>query len=727
MVIKSTADLADWTEYRKQTLEGLGGLQADEPVHVSQDDFEFQIHGRAWSGRIVLAGSKGNSSLAALKKEGLTFKSGTARIAKDGVTVQVKGLAKGLVKDANKTLARLSLSQVLASAEPDAEGEASQADGAARPPDAGEREKDALVERVRAAKLAIRGDLAAAQTAGAADPDIARLARLASQHEKEGRPAEALAALHQLAAVLARQKAKAGGVPTAGPAAPAPDSDPAAVDEARIEVAQRKGPLYQRAKAAIGSRPELRDAVGGFVRRADQHEKAGEFAAVVAVLDELADHLDQAEAAVDPAVAKAGAERRKADLYQRIKAAVAQQPELRGPTTALLRSADAHEKAGEFAGQLAAYDELEDLIAADPEPEDSEEAAAAVDLRQWSAYRKWLRPRLRKLSRTAAAPEPVFVSKQRCEFDIDGKTWRGHMVLAGARCRSMVQRLKGEGILFVEVPGFVREDRAIVAPGLASGAVKGGNRTLLRLRLGHLLDNAPREAAPGDDGKAVRAPTGGMTDFVRRLASLSDAIRAASTGPNSSQVTALFEQALALRDQGDFVAGLQKLEQLAPLLTANTGKEAPQTSATAGKASSAQGVKVLFTQSRLAWDLTRTRIQAELAKLAAAIRAEASRLANDPQEEEEFEPGSVDAGLAKLQGILGKLDTRLIAKLDDALTATDPGIEAARKAEAKAIVREYRAFVDADPIMAAIDTNGFVPIKVRSAALATLQALEARL
>lgn len=727
MVIKSTADLADWTEYRKQTLEGLGGLQADEPVHVSQDDFEFQIHGRAWSGRIVLAGSKGSSSLAALKKEGLTFKSGTARIAKDGVTVQVTGIAKSLVKDANKTLAKLSLSQVLASAEPDADGEASQADGATRQPDAAEREKDALGERVRAAKLAIRGDLAAAQTAGASDPDIARLARLASQHEKEGHPAEALAALHQLAAVLARHKAKAGGVPNAGPAAPAPDGDPAAVDEARIEATQRKGPLYQRAKAAIGSRPELRDAVGGFVRRADQHEKAGEFADVVAVYDELADHLDQAEAAVDPAVAKAEAERRKADLYQRLKAAVAQQPELRGATTALLRSADAHEKAGAFAEQLAAYDELEDLIAADPEPEDDEATAAAVDLREWSAYRKWLRPRLRKLSRAAAAPEPVFVSRQRCDFDVDGKTWRSHMVLAGTRCRSMVQRLKGEGILFVEVPGFVRDqDRAIVAPGLASGAVKGGNRTLQRLRLGHLLDNTPREAAPGDDAKAVREPTGGMTEFVRRLASLSDAIRAASPGPNSSQVTVLFEEALALRDQGDFVAGLQKLEQLAPLLTPNAGTDA-STSATTGKASSAQGVKVLFTQSRLAWDLTRTRIQAELAKLAAAIRAEASRLANDPAEEEEFEPGSVDAGLAKVQGILARLDTRLIAKLDAALTATDPGIEAARKAEAKAIVREYRAFVDSDPIMVAIDANEFVPIKVRSAALATLQALEARL
>lgn len=503
MVIKSRADLDDWTAYRKQTQDGLAALMPGESVHVSQDDFEFHINGRSWVGRIVLVGSKGDQSWSALKKDGLTFRSGVGTRGADGTTVHVVGIGKGLLKEANKTLTRMSLSTSLVVGGPAADGDASEEVDDEAPAEA-RADEAALAERVRATKAKLRADITAALGDAEQASEVTRLVRLAADQEKQGRLAGAQAALDELAIVLRRGKVAADAKQDAAGA----DIEPVSSDDARAEVAQRKAGLFARVKAVVARRAELRDSFAEVLRVADQHEKAGDFVASIAAYDTLDERLGDAEAPGDEE-AKALAAARKAPLVQRIKAGVVARPELREPLTTLVRAADGHEKAAAHAAQLATYDTIEDLLADDAEPEDGEAAAARVDLRDWAQYRKWLRPRLRQLSRSAAVVEPIFVGKQRREFVVDGKPFWGHLVMVGPKCRAMLQRQKREGTPFAEVAGFLREaDGRIVAPGLAAAAVAAGNRTLQRLRLGCLLDAGGGGAATaGAAGSTARAPS----------------------------------------------------------------------------------------------------------------------------------------------------------------------------------------------------------------------------
>jgi hypothetical protein len=76
---------------------------------------------------------------------------------------------------------------------------------------------------------------------------------------------------------------------------------------------------------------------------------------------------------------------------------------------------------------------------------------------------------------------------------------------------------------------------------------------------------------------------------------------------------------------------------------------------------------------------------------------------------------------------MDRLDTRLIAKLDEALNAQEPALRAQLNQQAKAIVGEYMAFVNEDPLMADVDDSGFVAVAVRKTALASLTLLSSKL
>jgi hypothetical protein len=125
---------------------------------------------------------------------------------------------------------------------------------------------------------------------------------------------------------------------------------------------------------------------------------------------------------------------------------------------------------------------------------------------------------------------------------------------------------------------------------------------------------------------------------------------------------------------------------------------------------------VVLQQTRLAWDQTRKTIQAELQKLEKSILTTCKA---------DADIGPIDVGI--LHSILRRLDTRLIDKLDQALNAADPGKRAALNLEAKGIVNEYLAFVNESPLMADIDDSGFVPVAIRTTAVAALNLLSSKL
>lgn len=133
---------------------------------------------------------------------------------------------------------------------------------------------------------------------------------------------------------------------------------------------------------------------------------------------------------------------------------------------------------------------------------------------------------------------------------------------------------------------------------------------------------------------------------------------------------------------------------------------------------------VLFTQSRLAWDQTRKKIQAELKKLEQSILS----VCLDPDlVQSQFDFSTLAADTKTLYTILDHLDTRLIDKLDEALNEENPKERAKHQAEAGAIVKEYLSFVQSDKLMNSIDENGFTPVTVHKSALSALQLLQSKL
>jgi len=105
---------------------------------------------------------------------------------------------------------------------------------------------------------------------------------------------------------------------------------------------------------------------------------------------------------------------------------------------------------------------------------------SAEELKSWADYRILMRERVKQLS---PEPEPVYVSKARFEFDVNGKVWRGHAVLFGKKSRQMAMKLRKEGVLFLE--GTVTADgKRLTLTGLSGKLLEGAEKTFKRLKLG---------------------------------------------------------------------------------------------------------------------------------------------------------------------------------------------------------------------------------------------------
>ncbi len=128
--------------------------------------------------------------------------------------------------------------------------------------------------------------------------------------------------------------------------------------------------------------------------------------------------------------------------------------------------------------------------------------------------------------------------------------------------------------------------------------------------------------------------------------------------------------------------------------------------------------RVLFTQTRLAWDRTRKQMQEELRMLEAVVLAEC-------REEPDFD--EIQANSRTLFTVLDKLDERLIDKLDEALNAGTDSARQALQHEAEAIVQEYLKFVESDELLNDIADNGFVDVSIVSTLNTTLAGMAQQL
>ncbi len=168
------------------------------------------------------------------------------------------------------------------------------------------------------------------------------------------------------------------------------------------------------------------------------------------------------------------------------------------------------------------------------------------------------------------------------------------------------------------------------------------------------------------------------------------------------------------------LAALRKATGNSAALSGGAAKPHPQAS-TAAPAPSSGGRgptgAVNYAKARLAWLAARQKVHGELDQLRTEIR-------DTFADEDEPTFPDLENRLTGLDAILATLDESLADTLDAALNA---GQDEARRSEhhrqAQAQIADFLAYVDADPLLSAIDANPFVPVTVHALLQSTLKAL----
>ncbi|MBT9500416.1 MAG: hypothetical protein IV092_04175 [Burkholderiaceae bacterium] len=198
------------------------------------------------------------------------------------------------------------------------------------------------------------------------------------------------------------------------------------------------------------------------------------------------------------------------------------------------------------------------------------------------------------------------------------------------------------------------------------------------------------------------------TEYKARLADCSPAIKAAivAKGPNVAAIAKLMAQSIALsKPGGDMALALAKLAECRALASADAPAAAmpaaPAASPAVPKRKRPVSPRVAFMQARLLWSQARTKIQAELRQLEAAILEGA-------KDEPDFAEIKANSGV--VYEMLDFLDEGLIDKLDEALNATTDAERRDLQAQALDIVNENLDYVSTDAMVKDILNNGFVKL-----------------
>lgn len=275
----------------------------------------------------------------------------------------------------------------------------------------------------------------------------------------------------------------------------------------------------------------------------------------------------------------------------------------------------------------------------------------------------------------------------------------------------------------------LREMRASITGFTASGVAEVAKlKPLLDFATGKAAEGLHRAAHQGLDAVAKliekAAPQGraetvtdageGMAGFKARITELTAALKTALEAgrDGAAEQRAHMAQAVA-------AAGKQAFDQAHGLLD--------RIEAWLGTAAaSADGALVALQQSRLSWDGLRKRVGSQLNALEQAVVQQVRAHNADPDNEDEYDETELTEGLRRLHGLLERLDTRLIDKLDEAMQASGPARQQLHQ-QALVIVGDYRSFVASDALIAEIDANGFIDTAIRREAEQTLAQLAERL
>ncbi len=137
-------------------------------------------------------------------------------------------------------------------------------------------------------------------------------------------------------------------------------------------------------------------------------------------------------------------------------------------------------------------------------------------LESWGDYLEFLKLQLKLLEGGA---EPFFVSKDKLDFEIEGKPWKGHAVLAGPKGLACTRKLMKEGLVFREA-SCRKAGKELQLEGLDPKLAKEAAKTLAKMRLGFKIAGAEAEleGESGSEGSGPAAAHEAMHDAVGDLA-----------------------------------------------------------------------------------------------------------------------------------------------------------------------------------------------------------------
>ena len=120
----------------------------------------------------------------------------------------------------------------------------------------------------------------------------------------------------------------------------------------------------------------------------------------------------------------------------------------------------------------------------------------------------------------------------------------------------------------------------------------------------------------------------------------------------------------------------------------------------------------MFAKGCQAWRATRAKVESD-------IEAVIKKVAGD------HGPGGDEADVVRkaFGPLIHKLDDRLAAKLDEAAKAGDSAMHDKLARDAQGIIQEYKAFIDASPLVAQLDQNPYHRVSVQRTLDTALAAL----
>lgn len=212
---------------------------------------------------------------------------------------------------------------------------------------------------------------------------------------------------------------------------------------------------------------------------------------------------------------------------------------------------------------------------------------SAADLKSWEDYKAFLKDQLKLLPDGGG---PIFVSKEKLDFDVAGKPWSGYAVLAGPKAAMVVAKLRKEGVLFRE--GLCRrQGKDLQVEGIPSKLAKEANKTLVKSMLGYSATPTGAEVPEEEAGAAAAA---GAAPVAGDLASAWEKLKgelvpriqqAVQTAPKvRGEIQKLVSQATTQAKSGDFAGAIQSFKAAGALLS---GGGTPPTGPAAGSGAAA--------------------------------------------------------------------------------------------------------------------------------------------